>query len=76
MSDETGGGRDHEKVEKDREKLRHRAPMTERTQGLRETPPSGAEPSEGEADWLNGKDAQEEPAQEERRPWWRRRFGA
>ncbi len=75
MSDDTGGCRDHEKEEKDREELRRRAPMTEPPQELRETPPSGAEPSEGEEVWRNGKDAQEEPAQEERRSWWRRMFG-
>ena len=37
--------------------------------------PERAEPSEGEEVWLNGKDAREEPAQEERRSWWRRMFG-
>jgi hypothetical protein len=73
MSDDTGDCRDHEKVEKAREKLRRRAPMTEPSQELRETPPSGAEPSEGEEVWLNGKDAQ--PPAEKRRSWWRRTFG-
>jgi hypothetical protein len=53
--DDTGGCRDHEKVEKAREKLRRRAPMTEPSQELRETPPSGAEPSEGEEAWLKAK---------------------
>jgi hypothetical protein len=71
VSDDVGGCRGHEKVEKGREGLRRRAPMTERLQELRETPPSGAEPSEGEEVWLNGKDAQEE-----RRSWWRRMFVA
>jgi hypothetical protein len=70
MSDDAGSCRHHEKEEKDREELRRQAPMTEPPQELRDTPPSGAEPSQGEADWLNGKDAQEE-----RRPWWRRMFG-
>jgi hypothetical protein len=74
VSDDTGGCRDHEKVEKAREKLRRRTPMTEPSQELRETPPSGAEPSEGEEDWLNGKDAQ--PPAEKRRSWWRRMFGS
>jgi hypothetical protein len=77
MSDDTGGYRDHEKVEieKAREELRRRAPITEPPQELRETPPSGAEPSEGEEDWLNGKDAQP-PAEKRRlRQWWRRMFG-
>ena len=74
MSDETAGGRDHdEKIEKERENLRRRAPMTELPQELRETPPSGAASSEGEEVWLNGKDAQ--PPVEKRRPWWRRMFG-
>ena len=42
-------------------------------QELRETPPSGAEPSEGEELWLDGKDAQ--PPVEKRPSWWRRMFG-
>jgi hypothetical protein len=56
VSDYIGGCPDREKVEKAREELRRRAPMTEPPR-LRETPPSGAEPSEGEELWLNGKDA-------------------
>jgi hypothetical protein len=73
LSDETAGGRDHEKVEKDLEKPRRRAPTNKPPpKELRETPPSGAEPSEGEEVWLDGKDAQ--PPVEER-PWWRRLFG-
>jgi hypothetical protein len=72
MSDDTGGCRDQENVEKDCERLRRRTSKTEPPQELRETPPSGAEPSEGEEVWLNGKDAQS-PA-EERRSWWRRIF--
>jgi hypothetical protein len=47
--------------------------MIEPSQELREIPPSGVEPSEGEELWLNGKDAQEEPAQK-RRSWWQRMF--
>jgi hypothetical protein len=74
MSDDAGGCRDHEKVEKDREELRRRTPMTEPSQELRETPPSGADLSEGGELWLNGKDAQEEPA-EKHRSWWRWVFG-
>ncbi len=39
MSDDSGGRRDHdEKVEKDREERRRRAPMTEPPQELQETP--------------------------------------
>jgi hypothetical protein len=45
--------------------------MTESPQELRETPPNGAEPSEGEEVWLDGKDAQEEW-----RSWWSRMFGS
>jgi len=72
MSDDSGGRRDHdEKVEKAREKQRRRMPQA--PQELRETPPSGAEPSEGEEVWLNGKDAQ--PPVEKRPSWWRRMFG-
>jgi hypothetical protein len=73
MSDDSGDGRDHEKAGKDRENLRRRTPMTEPSQGLRETPPSGAGLSEGEEVWLNGKDAQVEPTK--RRSWWRGVFG-
>ncbi len=72
MSDDSGGRRDHdEKVEKAGEKQRRRMPQA--PQELRETPPSGAEPSEGEEVWLNGKDAQ--PPVEKRPSWWRRMFG-
>ncbi len=71
LSDNIGGCRDHEKVEKARDKRRRRAPMTEPSQELRETPPNGAEPSEGEEVWRNGKDAQEEW-----RSWWSRMFGS
>ena len=68
MSDDSGGSRDHnEKVEKAGEKQRRRMPQAP-TQELRETPPSGAEPSEGEEVWLNGKDAQR--AAEKRPSWW------
>jgi len=72
LNDEPASGQDHEKVEKDREKQRQ-APMTEPDQELRETPPRGAEPSEGEEVWVNGKDAQ--PPVERRRSWWQRWFG-
>jgi hypothetical protein len=74
MSDGSGGRRDHdEKVEKDREERRRRRMPQGPPQELRDTPPSGAEPSEGEEVWLNGKDAQR-PA-EKRPSWWRRMFG-
>jgi hypothetical protein len=73
MSDDAGGYRNHEKVEKAREKLRRRALMTEPPRELRETPPSGAEPSEGEEVWRNGKDAQ--PPAAKRHSWWRRMSG-
>ncbi len=74
MSDDGGGRRDHdEKVEKARDKRRRRRMPQGPPQELRETPPSGAEPSEGEELWLNGKDAQR-PA-EKRSSWWRRMFG-
>ncbi len=73
MSDDSGGRRDRdEEVEKARDKRRSRR-MPQAPQELRETPPSGAEPSEEEELWLNGKDAQS-PA-EKRPSWWRRLFG-
>lgn len=73
LSDETVGCQDHEKVEKHRERLRRRAPMTGPPQEeLREAPSSGAEPSEGEDLWLRGKDAQ--PLVEKRSSWWWRMF--
>jgi hypothetical protein len=74
ISDDSGGRRDHnEKVEKAGEKQRRRMPQAP-TQELRETPPSGAEPSEGEEVWLNGKDAQR-PAEKRPSSWWQRMFG-
>ena len=74
MSDDSRGRRDHnEKVEQARDKLRRRRMPHGPPQELRETPPSGAEPSEGKELWLNGKDAQR-PV-EKRPSWWRRVFG-
>ncbi len=73
MSDDSGGRRDRdEEVEKAREKPRRRMPQA--PQELRETPPSGAEPSEGEELWLDGKDAQP-PVEKRPSGWWRRMFG-
>ena len=69
MSDDSGGRRDRdEEVEKARDKRRRRRMPQRPSQELRETPPSGAEPSEGEEVWLNGKDAQR--AAEKRPSWW------
>src|ERR687893_105004 len=71
MSDDSGDRRDYdEQVEKARDKGRRRRRPQGHPQELRETPPSGAEPSEGEEVWLNGKDAQR--AAEKRPSWWRR----
>jgi hypothetical protein len=70
--DDTGRYQDHEKVESEREELRRRAPQ-DPPQELRETPPSGAEPSEGEEVWLDTAGAQQ-PA-EKRRWLWSRIFG-
>jgi hypothetical protein len=72
MSDDTRGYRGHERVDRDREELRRRA-LQEPSRELREMPPSGAEPSEGEEVWLDAADAQQ-PV-EKRRSWWSRLFG-
>jgi hypothetical protein len=75
MSDDSDGRRDHdEKVEKARAKRRSRRMPQGPPQELRDTPPSGAEPSEGEEVWLNGKDAQR-PVEKRPSSWWRRIFG-
>ena len=75
MSDDSRGRRDHnEKVEQARDKLRRRRMPHGPPQELRETPPSGAEPSEGEELWLDGKDTQP-PAEKRPSSWWRRLFG-
>jgi hypothetical protein len=49
---------------------------TEPPQVLRDTPPSGAEPSEGEEVWLDAESSQEGTQNpQERRSWWRKLFG-
>jgi hypothetical protein len=75
MRDDAGGYRDPEKVEREREELRRQEPQ-EPPQVLRDTPPSGAEPSEGEEVWLDAQSSQEGTQNpQERRSWWRKLFG-
>jgi hypothetical protein len=73
MSADTGRYRDREEVER------------ELPQELRETPTSGAEPSEGEEIWVDAASSQEgterlsdtrEVPVREPRSWWRRMFGS